>query len=340
MTRLWLLLVLGAAAASPAFAQETIADYTRDFEKRDGYFPLYWDGTDGRLLLEVPRLEQDFLYLTSAATGLGHTRLGVDRGQIEDVAIARFTRVGPTVLLVLTNPRFRAVGTDNPALVRAVEESFPTSTVAAFDVLAEEDGRLLVDATGHFLTDHLELARRLQQADQGTFRLSGERSTVFLPRTKGFPANTEVEVSLTFTSANAGSLVRQQAPTGAAVTLRVHHSLVQLPDDGYTPREADPRIGTFGVFFYDFAKPLFRPGRAHRVLSRRRDPGALPLGLPRGHPLVELGLRGRGIPRRISRRRHAARHGSDGRTVPRGPVGPALQSRLLHRSDARRPTNG
>jgi hypothetical protein len=258
-------------------AQESIRDYTRGMEKRDGYFPLYWDAAGGRLLLEIERTGEEFLYLTSLATGIGHTQLGLDRGTIMDEAIARFDRVGQRMLLVFTNPRFRALDADNPALVRSVDESFPISTVAAFDVVAEERGRVLVDATSHFMSDHVGVARRLQDADQGRFSLDRDRSTVYLPRTKAFPLNTEVEVSLTFTSADPGFLVRRQAPDGGALTLRQHHSLVQLPDGDFTPRIGDPRIGNYPVSFFDFAQPLEeRYQRSYIVRHRlkKRDPNA------------------------------------------------------------------
>ena len=77
---------LSAVTASTIVAQQTITDYTRSFEKREGYFPLYWDGAKGRLLLEIPagRLGEDFLYLPSLATGVGALDLGLDRGTIGD----------------------------------------------------------------------------------------------------------------------------------------------------------------------------------------------------------------------------------------------------------------
>lgn len=258
-------------------AQQSIRDYTRDMEKRDGYFPLYWDANRGRLLLEIPRLNETFLYLTSLATGLGDTRLGLDRGMIGDEGIARFERHGPKVLLVLTNPRFRAVNTDNPALTRSVEESFPTSTIAAFEVLAEERDRVLVDATTHFVADHMAVARRLEGADQGHFSLDRDRSIVYQPNTRAFPRNTEVEVSLTFVSSDPGFLVRSHAPDGRAITLRQHHSLVQLPDDGFTPREGDTHIGVFQTSFYDFSRTLdtrYQSGYVVRHRLQKKDPNA------------------------------------------------------------------
>ena len=76
--------LLGALlGAAPAWAQTpTITDYTKTFEKRDGYFPFYWDAAKARVLLEIPRLGEEFLYLPSLATGLGSADLPFDRGTI------------------------------------------------------------------------------------------------------------------------------------------------------------------------------------------------------------------------------------------------------------------
>lgn len=267
----WALLAL--LGAPPTVAQlPTITDYTKSFEKRDGYFPLYWDVKKGRLLLEVPRLGEEFLYLSSLATGLGDVQLGLDRGTIGDERLARFERTGPRVALVLENPRFRAT-TDNAALARSVRESFPTSTPASFEILAEEDGRLLVDATPFLVSDVMDVRGALRQANEGAFQLDRDRSAAYLERTKAFPRNTEVEVSLTFTSDNPGRRVQQHAPDGRAVTLREHHSFVKLPEPGFQPRRFDPRVGIFPVTFYDFAKPLdqdyvTRYAMRHRLVKK------------------------------------------------------------------------
>lgn len=242
-----------------------------------GFFPLYWDAAGGRLLLEVARLDEPFLYLTSLATGVGSNDLGLDRGEIWDEHIARFRRVGPKVLLELENPRFRAATGATEALTRSVEESFPTSVIGGFEAVAAQDGRVLVDATDFFLRDAVNLAGALARSDQGQFRLDRDRSAVHLPRTKAFPENTEVEAALTFVSDDPGGDIRRHTPDGRALTIRQHHSLVQLPDPGYEPRPFDPRVGLFGVYFYDFGKP-FDEDYVTRYASRHRlekkDPGA------------------------------------------------------------------
>ncbi|MDX1674932.1 MAG: zinc-dependent metalloprotease [Longimicrobiales bacterium] len=285
-TLLVLLPLAGCATAGaapptgPGPGQErlpTIAAYTSGMDAMSGYFPLYWDAAKGRLLLEVGRFDESFLYLTSLATGIGSNEFFADRSQIVDEQVARFRRVGPRVLLELENPRFRAATDPTEALERSVTESFPTSVIGGFEVVAEEGERVLVDATSFFLRDAVGVAAYLRGIGQGTFRLDGDRSAIHLPRTEAFPENTEVEAALTFAGDEPGGEVRRHTPDGRSLTLRQHHSLVKLPGPGYEPRGFDPRVGIFSVYFYDFGKSfdqdyVTRLASRHRLV--KRDPGA------------------------------------------------------------------
>src|SRR5204862_528144 len=109
-------------------------------------------------------------------------------------------------------------------------------------------------------------------------KIDGSRSALYLPRTKGFPQNTEIETTLTFTTdGEPGRYVRETTPSPAAVTLREHHSFVQLPDLDYKPRKLDPRAPSFGIAFYDYASPINEPVEK-RWISRfrleKKDPRA------------------------------------------------------------------
>ncbi len=123
-------------------------------------------------------------------------------------------------------------------------------------IVAQSGNHVLVDATDFFLRDARGAAAAMESAGQGSYALDRSRSAFYMPHTKSFPENTEVETLLTFTSPKPGPLVRSVAASGEAVTLREHHSFVQLPDSGYAPRISDPRIGVFGPTFYDFAAPI------------------------------------------------------------------------------------
>jgi hypothetical protein len=243
----------------------------------DGFLPLHWNENDGKLLLEIPSPGLELIYQVSLATGVGSNPIGLDRGQMGDTHLVRFERAGPRVLLVQPNQRYRAIG-GSPAEARAVEESFASSVLWSFPIEAEEEGRILVDATSFFLRDAHGVAQRLRASNQGSYRVDAERSAIYPPRTRSFPKNTEVEATITLTTTDRpGSLIRSVTPTPEIVTVRQHHSFVELPPPGYQPRVFDPRAGFYGVEIYDYASPIDEP-LEKRFIARHRlekkDPSA------------------------------------------------------------------
>ena len=115
-----------------------------------------------------------------------------------------------------------------------------------------------------------------------------------MPATAGFPKNTEMEAELTFVQQPGGGAaggggrgggrgggalegVGSVASTGEAASIRIHHSIAELPEPGYTPRHFDPRAG-YSALSYDNYSAL--PGepmtmrfiRRHRL--QKKDPKA------------------------------------------------------------------
>ena len=158
----------------------TIENKTRGMDQFVGFFDLYWDESEGRLYWEIDRWDTEFLYQVSLATGLGSNPVGLDRGQLGGTYVLKAKRVGPTVLLIEPNYAYRA-RSDNPYEVQAVEDAFAPSTHWGFEVEAQTDDRVLVDATDFFLRDTHGAARRFERADQGTFKLDRSRSVFYLP---------------------------------------------------------------------------------------------------------------------------------------------------------------
>jgi len=272
-------LVLSAAPSTaqqtPPAATPTIASKTEGSRRIDGYIPLYWDDRAGKMWLEIPRFGEELLYYVSLPAGIGANDIGLNRGDLGPSYLVKFERVGPKVLMVEPNYSYRA--TTNSALEKkAVTDAFPQSVLWGFKVEAETDGRVLVDATDFFLRDAHGVVNTLRSSNQGAYRMEATRSAFYLDRTKGFPKNSEVEVTLTFVSDAPGNLLRSVAPTGESVTIRQHHSFVELPS-GYTPREADPRAGFGGVSYQDLAVPISEPINVRWISRHRlekRDPSA------------------------------------------------------------------
>jgi len=250
---------------------------TTKLQKFDGYLPLYWDAENGKLLMQISRFGEELLYQSSLPAGVGSNPIGLDRGLMGPTQIVTFDRVGPKVLMTASNYRFRAIS-DDAAEKRAVADSFARSVMWSFKVEASDAASVLVDATEFFLSDQQGIARTLRQTQQGSYALDRNRSAIYLPRTKAFPKNTEIEAVLTFQASDRpGNFVSGVTPIADSVTVRAHHSFVQLPPPGYTPRRADPRVGVFSVDFFDYASPFTGPIQKQWIARHRlvkKDPAA------------------------------------------------------------------
>ena len=246
-----------AIAVSTAAAQQTptIAARTAGLERRDGFIPFYFNDRTGAFWLELPHDSTRALMLATLATGLGSNPIGLDRGSGGDEKITRFERSADKVLVIFENTQYRSSG--NADHLRTVLEAFPPSTIAALPIVAEEGGRILVDATDFVMRDWNEISASLARSQQGSYSIARDRSHIYKPYTKAFPENTEIDVSLTWAAnGNPGGIVSRIAPDGKAITLRQHITLMRLPDDSFKPRVADPRVGFFGVTFKDYAQPI------------------------------------------------------------------------------------
>src|SRR5882762_5447176 len=259
-----------AQAKVDAVAEKTtsIADKTKLMEKMAGYFNIYWDAKAGKLWLEIDKWGTEFLYQSSMPAGIGSNDIGLDRGQLGRTHVVRFERSGPKVLLVQSNLEYRAVSDDADER-RAVRDSFAESALWGFTVGAEEGERALVDATEFFLRDAHGVPAALRRTKQGTYHLEASRCAIYHPQTKNFPLNTEVEATLTFVGDDPGQWVRQVTPSPESITVREHHSFVQIPPPGYKPRAYDPRSSFFGITYLDYATPISEP-IVKRFIARHR----------------------------------------------------------------------
>ena len=106
-----------------------------------------------------------------------------------------------------------------------------------------------------------------------SWRFDPARSAIYLSHTKGFPKNSEVEVTVTYEALSGGA---RTAPEARVLTGRLHYSFVE-PPTGYKPRVADSRIGVGSIRFEDYSLPSSSTNivewvRRHRL--EKKDPTA------------------------------------------------------------------
>ena len=188
----------------------------------------------------------------------------------------KFEKHGNKLLLIQPNYDYRAVS-ENQDEVRSVAEAFASSVIGGFEIKTKSANAYLIDITDWLLRDSHDVSGRLRGTDQGSFSVDKSRSALYMKATFNFPKNTEFESILTFSGDAKGWWLRSVTPTPDAVTVRTHHSFIELPDDDYSPRVFDPRSGYFYISYQDYATPIEEPLVKRFIVRHRlkkKDPTA------------------------------------------------------------------
>jgi Met-zincin/Domain of unknown function (DUF5117) len=255
----------------------TIEEKTKNSKKQEGFLNMYWEDSTGKIFLEI-KLDAEILYQQSLPAGLGSNDVGLDRGLLGDTRVIRFNKVGRKILMIEPNYAYRAITSDANEK-RAVEQSFAQSALWGFTVEAESNGKYLVDATDFIVRDAMRVSNRLRMSQQGSYSFDKTRSAIYLEHTKNFPLNTEIEATITLTNADGttGNYVQSVTPSPEAITLRMHHSFVQLPDADFTPRVFDARSSFINTSYFDYSTPVSQPVEKNFIIRHRlkkKDPTA------------------------------------------------------------------
>ena len=273
----FLLFLFGLLLTNNLWAQTpTISEKTKELTITEGFFDYYFDEAKGQLWLKIDKLNQEFLYVNFLAAGVGSNDIGLDRSQIGGQRVVYFEKRGAKLFLIQPNLYYTA-RSNNELEKKSVREAFASSVLHAFTIEAQEDDSYLIDLTPFLIRDAHNVTERLRSMNEGTFSLDKNRSALYAEGTFNFPKNTEFETMLTFSGNNPGGQVRSVVPSPTDITIRQHHSFVELPDDNYTPRLYDPRGGFYATSFMDYATPIDEPMRIqfiNRHRLQKKDPNA------------------------------------------------------------------
>jgi hypothetical protein len=252
-----------AATPNPAPKKEekkdglkTIQELTEKCQLYPGLFPLFQDTTSGKTYIEISedKLGKEFIYFKYALDGV--LEAGYFRGAYRENKIFSIHKYFDKLELRQENTDYyfspsnelsKASGANiNQPLLAS--EKIVALSVDTLDTLGNTLTRYLIEADAIFLQEVLSQIKpsRSPSAPPTSFSLGNlsSKKTRYI-RLKNYPANTDVEVEYVYD--NPSPLARgSNAVTDARfVTVKVRHTLIEVPQNDYRPRYDDPRVGYF-----------------------------------------------------------------------------------------------
>ncbi|MGH7475258.1 MAG: zinc-dependent metalloprotease [Longimicrobiales bacterium] len=239
----------GNGPAAGRASEKSIAEVTKASRRHDGLFTLFQDTVTGavHMLVKPDQLGQEYIYWSYTADGV--VDAGHFRGAFGDSKVIglerRFDR-----LAFVTQPTHLYFDASSP-LARAEAANVSPAVIGIGKIVARDtaSGELLIEANDLFATEALRQVKRPTppNARPGQFfslgRLSPEKTVV--SGIRSYPLNTDVLVEYVYDNdapLNGGG---EGVLDPRSVMIRVQHSLIAMPENGYQPRFDDARVGFF-----------------------------------------------------------------------------------------------
>ena len=273
----------GADSIAPEDTEDEAETYSEVIEGDavfEGLFTFYRDRETGETTLRIApeQFENEYIYFVHIEDGV------VDAGSFRGAYGPRFVftleRRFDKVAIVRENTAFY-FDPDN-AISRASEANIARAVLAVQEIVAEdqETGAILIEADSLFLSESWTQLSPSRDPDADPSReftvgeFDAEKSQILGLRS--YPLNTDIEVEYVFHNPKPLVYGSDAVTDPRNISVKVLHSLIEMPENDYQPRFADPRLGSFNQRVTDLTSAESAPFRD--VINRwhlvKKDPSA------------------------------------------------------------------
>jgi hypothetical protein len=271
-----------APAESNRTQQNEAIDFNKAVEKSiayEGLFTIYQDTTDGstKMAIHEDQLDKEFIYFGMSQDGV--LEAGHFRGNFRDNKIVKVRRYFDKIEFVHVNNRYWF--DEESPLSRASNANISDAILFSGKITAENDstGMLLIDADPLFLSESLHQIKPSPNpfSRPGSYSigsLSSEKSKY--TAINNYPKNSDVLVEYVYESPYPTGATSGAVTDGRSVKIAFQHTFIEMPENEFEPRFADPRVGYFTTQMDDQVSTSPTPYRdlIHRWNLVKQNPNA------------------------------------------------------------------
>jgi hypothetical protein len=236
--------------APPSKYKKYFEVITKESKTSKGIITSHFVGD--KLYFEIPKstYNKQFLLVSRMEETPGIAYGGTQVGEATLVWERAYGKV------LLRSIAYDNVASDSLPIYKAVKNSNLSPIVAAFDIVTfngeGDSAAAVIDVTDLFVGDAAPFG--LPSSFKTQYQMMGvDRKRSFIDYNKSYPKNIEIKAILTY---NAKKPAQQEDIQAA--TVKMHHSMVLLPENPMRPRYNDNRVGYFSVEQNEF-------GETHQV---------------------------------------------------------------------------
>ena len=225
---------------------KTIKEVTEKCKKTAGLFPIYQDTTTGKTYLEISedKIGKEFIYFAYVLDG--YLDAGYARGGYKDNSIFKIERYFDRIDFVLQNTSFYF--NEKNDLSKAKDANINKSLFLSEKIAAVTGKTILIEADNLFLGENITQIKpsKMPSDKPDAFSLGSlnTKKSKYLA-VKNFPDNTAVSVEYVYDNMAPVNYGADEVTDARFVSVKMQHSLIEVPQNNFRPRYDDPRVGYF-----------------------------------------------------------------------------------------------
>ncbi|MFN8260655.1 MAG: zinc-dependent metalloprotease [Chitinophagales bacterium] len=262
---------------------KTIKEVTERCKKYSGLFNIYQDTTTGKTYLEITedKLGKEYIYFAYVLDGI--LDAGYARGGYKDNSVFKIVRYFDRIDFLLQNTNYyfdKSTEISKAENANINQPLFYSEKIAAFSADDKTRKKIyLIEADNLFLGENITQIKpskmptdRPDAFSLGT--LSSKKSKYLA--IKDFPENTAVSVEYIYENPAPVNTGTDEVTDARFVSVKMQHSLIEMPQNNYKPRYDDPRVGYFIEKVNDQTSTSATPWKdlIHRWNLEKKDPSA------------------------------------------------------------------
>ncbi len=245
-----------------------------------GLFDFYQDKKTGEtlMLLDESQLNTPFLHFAQTVDGLADA--GHFRGGYRGAKIIEFRRYFNRIDIVTKTSRYQF--DENNPISRAKDANISEAVLASLKIEKIEDGQIALKVDKLFLSEALHKVSPWTRAGDKKAKkrfkvgkLNDKKSRIIDKR--AYDDNVDIVVDYVFNNPNPSVYGSRAVSDPRSVSIKLQHSFIELPNEAFTPRYEDARIGYFGTQYDQMTSSSWAPYKD--VINRwnlvKKDPTAV-----------------------------------------------------------------
>ena len=259
--------------------KKSIIDIAKKSVLHEGLFAIYQDSLTGdiKMVIKEEQIGKEYIYFSQIADGV--VEVGAFRGSYKGAKVFKIEKYFNKIQFIFQNTS--SYFDPENAVSKSAEANMSRGVLASLTIehAISDKGLYLIDANKLFLNETFSQVKPAKHPKQSPYAFglgNLDKDKTKINRIRNYPANTDLAIEYVYSKSNTLNNGTRSVADGRNVSIKVYHSLIQMPDNDYEPLIDDPRVGFFTTQVTDMTTKNSANYRdlVHRWNLKKKDPMA------------------------------------------------------------------